>query len=799
MRLISMELHNFRKFKHAEINFPEGIMGLVGSNGAGKSTIIEAIGWAIYGNRAARTKKDMIKRQNASPNEECWVKLVFEMGGNVYEVFRMITRNSTDARVKVNGRITASSTQGVTEYLEKMLGMDYDSFYTSIVARQQELNALSNKQPGERKKSMMKMLGIDVLDDAIKRVREDRRSMERSVEYLEQNLKDMEELERTREELKKKREEYVKRTEELYQSRERAEEAKRKAEERRREEREKAEKFKKLDGKRNILRERKEGKERMAMKKEKELEELTAKEEEYARLKIYVEEYRKLKEKKEQMEEARRAYLERKSLEEQIKEIEEELKNLDGTIQRLEKQMEGMAEEEALERVRKERKEIQGRIKAMEMERERIGAEIKSLERRKKEMERKREEMENLGPESNCPTCGRPLGEVYEEILEEYVGEISEIEKEMRRMEEEKEALTRELEALREREMEAEKTEREKEEEVRERGNIVIKIKSYMENKEEKRAKREEMKRKISLLGEFVFDENTYQKLVSDLERVEKLKDKAIVLEGEISKIPSLREEMELLRKDIEQIGEEIAECEREIEKINFIPEEYERVEREYEEAINLLNSINVEITRIEGKIETVEAEIKKVEEEMEEQKEMRDKIKEMRKQIGMLETLAGDRDTGLLNNFKNYLISKIGPLLSHYASHFLSLFTDGKYKEIEIDDNYNILIYDRGEKFELDRFSGGEKDVANLSLRLAISELIVQRSDVVFEFIALDEIFGSQDRERRKNILNALAELKKQFRQIILITHIDEIKEAMEHIIRVYEDDEGISHISIE
>jgi len=206
LRLVSMELHNFRKFKHVEIDFPEGIMGLVGSNGAGKSTIIEAIGWAIYGNRAARTKKDMIKRQNASPNEECWVKLVFEMGGNVYEVFRMITRNSTDARVKVNGRITASSTQGVTEYLEKMLGMDYDSFYTSIVARQQELNALSNKQPGEKKKSMMKMLGIDVLDDAIKRVREDRRSMERSVKYLEQNLKDMEELERTREELKKKRE-----------------------------------------------------------------------------------------------------------------------------------------------------------------------------------------------------------------------------------------------------------------------------------------------------------------------------------------------------------------------------------------------------------------------------------------------------------------------------------------------------------------------------------------------------------------------------------------------------------------
>ena len=160
---------------------------------------------------------------------------------------------------------------------------------------------------------------------------------------------------------------------------------------------------------------------------------------------------------------------------------------------------------------------------------------------------------------------------------------------------------------------------------------------------------------------------------------------------------------------------------------------------------------------------------------------------------------LAGDRDTGLLNQFKNYLISKIGPLLSHYASHFFSTFTNGKYKDIEIDENYNIWIYDRGEKFELDRFSGGEKDLANLSLRLAISQLIAQRADVSLNFIALDEIFGSQDRERRKNVLNALAELKKQFKQILLITHIEEIKDSMEYILKVYEDEEGISHVEME
>ncbi|MEM2715720.1 MAG: SbcC/MukB-like Walker B domain-containing protein, partial [Candidatus Thermoplasmatota archaeon] len=145
------------------------------------------------------------------------------------------------------------------------------------------------------------------------------------------------------------------------------------------------------------------------------------------------------------------------------------------------------------------------------------------------------------------------------------------------------------------------------------------------------------------------------------------------------------------------------------------------------------------------------------------------------------------------------YLISKIGPTLSVFASQFFSKFTQGKYKEIEIDENYNISIYDGGEKFDIDRFSGGEKDIANLSLRLAISQLISQRSDVSINLIALDEIFGSQDRERRRSILNALAELKDQFSQIILITHIDEIKEALENVIRIYENEDGSSRVEIE
>ncbi|MEM2979409.1 MAG: ATP-binding protein [Methanomassiliicoccales archaeon] len=63
---------NYRKFKHCAIEFPDGVIGIIGPNGVGKSSLIEAIAWAIYGNEApiVRTTKEGVLRANAGPNEE---------------------------------------------------------------------------------------------------------------------------------------------------------------------------------------------------------------------------------------------------------------------------------------------------------------------------------------------------------------------------------------------------------------------------------------------------------------------------------------------------------------------------------------------------------------------------------------------------------------------------------------------------------------------------------------------------------------------------------------------------------
>ena len=110
----------------------------------------------------------------------------------------------------------------------------------------------------------------------------------------------------------------------------------------------------------------------------------------------------------------------------------------------------------------------------------------------------------------------------------------------------------------------------------------------------------------------------------------------------------------------------------------------------------------------------------------------------------------------------------------------------------MELDEDYNIFLYDQTAKFPMARFSGGEQDLANLCLRIAISQVVAERSGrSQINFIVLDEIFGSQDELRKEMILLALQQLSSQFRQIFIITHVEGIKDSLPVIVSVEEKSE--------
>ena len=191
---------------------------------------------------------------------------------------------------------------------------------------------------------------------------------------------------------------------------------------------------------------------------------------------------------------------------------------------------------------------------------------------------------------------------------------------------------------------------------------------------------------------------------------------------------------------------------------------------------------------------EMVRKEIDQIEGEIKNTIELEQKIKGWEEEQRYLERL-----DSLFSDFKVSLIGRIRPTLSHYTKDLFLELCENRYENLELDDNYEIKIYDQGQDFPLSRFSGGETDLANLCLRIAISMMLSESSQAGFSFIILDEIFGSQDTLRKENILNALARLKNRFRQIFLITHIEDIKDSVENLVYVTENEDGTSDLLLQ
>ena len=192
MRVSYLELRNYRRFRDLKLQFSDGVIGILGMNGAGKTTIIESIAWALFGNveEVVRTSRESVRRVGADSHEVCSVALEFELGGAEYRIEReMGGRNlSMRAELRTKDKLLAEGDKPVRRMVEKLLGMDHKSFFTSVFARQKELNALQNVSPGERKKVVLRMLRIDGIDAALADIRSDKRDTLSRIEGSQRTL-----------------------------------------------------------------------------------------------------------------------------------------------------------------------------------------------------------------------------------------------------------------------------------------------------------------------------------------------------------------------------------------------------------------------------------------------------------------------------------------------------------------------------------------------------------------------------------------------------------------------------------
>ncbi|WP_069592461.1 AAA family ATPase [Methanosphaera sp. WGK6] len=169
MILNKLELKNFKSYEHTLIEFNRGISLILGENGAGKSTILEAISYALF--KDTTGKIDDLIRKSPKTNdviENMLVTLYFEHNGTHYKIERGKNKSKSVAELyfQENGKnhLKAKGDRTVNHEIQNLIEMDSKSFLNAVYIRQGEITDLVEKTASERKEFISKLLNLDALE-----------------------------------------------------------------------------------------------------------------------------------------------------------------------------------------------------------------------------------------------------------------------------------------------------------------------------------------------------------------------------------------------------------------------------------------------------------------------------------------------------------------------------------------------------------------------------------------------------------------------------------------------------------
>ena len=170
MKLLRLRLENFRQHRESDIRFVDGMTAIVGANGTGKTTILEAMTFALYG--VQRKTKESIRFYWAEPRAKMHVTLEFEFEGRAYQLDRTATDASLRDMTAEPWVTKATGLREVKASCEKLLRLTYDQFKNSFCAEQKNLTFLHFNTDTRRQEQVAKMLGFDRLKIAADTARE---------------------------------------------------------------------------------------------------------------------------------------------------------------------------------------------------------------------------------------------------------------------------------------------------------------------------------------------------------------------------------------------------------------------------------------------------------------------------------------------------------------------------------------------------------------------------------------------------------------------------------------------------
>jgi len=786
MQIHRLRLVNFRQHEDTDLVLGAGLTGIVGPNGAGKSTLLEAIAFAMYGTPAARGTRDSIRRRGAPPRSPVRVEMEFALGAHEFRVVRGLSQ----AELFQDGDPApiANSLGAVTEKLSRLLGMTREEFFNTYFTGQKEIAVMARMSGPERAQFLSRVLGYERLRVAQDRLRETRSQLRVRLQTLQAGLPDPAEL--------GAEEERALALVSTAGTRERDELSALQAAEARVQAA--TPRWTSLQGLRTMVQSLEadirlaEHQVTNAQERNKVLDrEITEALQAQAHLAAIAGELTPLpalRAEREALERLFAASTHRATLHAQLTEVRASLAELDQRLAAL-----PTAAQVGSARAEAEARRAAAAALATQAEERRIvwvrdlqDAETKrqALRDQYKDLHEQLERIRAAGPEGACPTCSRPLGKDFEAVVGVLSRQVEEVlfngnfyKQRIEQLEDEPadlQGLVRDAAAAETAATAAAAELSRLEAPLRDAGTLATRRTSLTGRIAELEA---------ALAGA----EGTY-----DPERHDAVKRQLAVLEpraleaeryrAQADRAARLAPELLAAEKVVSEREDALAALRRRREELEFSEEEVEVVRAELEAGEAARRSAELRVVEARGERSAAEEAGRAVARRKAERDARAEEVRGVERELLLAQEL--DR---ALTDLRTDLNAALRPDLSDLASGFLRELTKGRYTDLELDEDYTPALLEDGEVKPV--ISGGEEDVANLALRLAISQMIAERAGQPLSLLVLDEVFGSLDEERRGAVMDLLRGLADRFPQVILITHIEAVREGFDRLIRIDRD----------
>lgn len=841
---IKLRLAGFTSYREpVEIEFSGFDLACIsGSNGAGKSSLVDAITYALYGK--ARVQNEAIIN-TASKTAE--VTLDFEYENQVYRVSRSNSRGKTtqvdffiqqsDAETQDKSWkvLTERTLRETDAKIINTLRLDYESFVNASFFLQGKADSFATKKPSERKEILAAILGLDqwevfrkAANDKNRQARADAKLIERDIAAIQEEIETEQQLHHDRELLER----------DLDLVREKVSSCQAQLDTLRAKAQLLINQTKQVESlklqlersRQSVQRKQQQANEKQTMLDEYQLKlaqatqiesaykQLLSSRKELQRLDQLSQQYWPLERQRSGLETQLQSHFQ--SLEREIRTLQAEEQELQTAIKSSEQKhakLKDLTERMAAFAVLPDPQQLNEQIQAITAQIGELEEQNGSLKAKMDELASRKRKVEDAAG-SVCPMCGQDLSPQHRQ---EIIAEINDLGKPLgdqhranrvqtERLKADKTKLENQAAQARQQELQHLNLQREQallqqelnllqeRENAWKTGKANRLLQAIAERDEQNFLPdlRQQLSQAVQKISALAYDSDAHNQLRQKVQEQAAAEKNWQELQLAQNSSLLLQAELESMRSEIKREEENLVEAEshyeQEAEALEQARSEAQDSRLAEEELASLREEQDVYNRKL-GEIDQALATIQTQRERLARLRQELEAVNEMVRQYSKLETAFGKDGVPamLIEQALPELEDQANELLARLSDYGMSVrfssqraYKDNKRKDLM--ETLDILISDGSGSRDYETYSGGEAFRINFAIRLALSRVLARRAGAKLQTLVIDEGFGNQDALGRQRLIEAINAVRPDFEKILIITHLEELKDYFSNRIEV-------------